>query len=74
VDIWSIGCIFAEVLLGRPLFPGRDAVSQLQVGAQSCVSSACAFCNLVVLALQPKKPPTGLLGQVALHYLPVGID
>ncbi|GLI68752.1 hypothetical protein VaNZ11_013244 [Volvox africanus] len=31
VDMWSIGCIFAEVLLGRPLFPGRDAVSQLQL-------------------------------------------
>ncbi|MEW5302453.1 MAG: hypothetical protein WDW38_002390 [Sanguina aurantia] len=31
VDIWSVGCIFAEVLTGRPLFPGRDAVSQLQL-------------------------------------------
>ena len=31
VDIWSIGCIFAEVLLGRPLFPGKDAVNQLQL-------------------------------------------
>ena len=31
VDIWSLGCIFAETLLGRPLFPGRDAVSQLQL-------------------------------------------
>ncbi|PNH07865.1 Mitogen-activated protein kinase 15 [Tetrabaena socialis] len=31
VDMWSIGCIFAEVLLGKPLFPGRDAVSQLQL-------------------------------------------
>ena len=31
VDIWSIGCIFAETLLGKPLFPGRDAVAQLQL-------------------------------------------
>ncbi|GFH32074.1 mitogen-activated protein kinase, partial [Haematococcus lacustris] len=31
VDIWSVGCIFAEVLLGRPLFRGSDAVSQLQL-------------------------------------------
>eukprot|EP00195_Chlamydomonas_chlamydogama_P001171 CAMPEP_0202920964 /NCGR_PEP_ID=MMETSP1392-20130828/77134_1 /ASSEMBLY_ACC=CAM_ASM_000868 /TAXON_ID=225041 /ORGANISM="Chlamydomonas chlamydogama, Strain SAG 11-48b" /LENGTH=358 /DNA_ID=CAMNT_0049614489 /DNA_START=48 /DNA_END=1124 /DNA_ORIENTATION=+ len=29
VDIWSIGCIFAETVLRQPLFPGRDAVSQL---------------------------------------------
>eukprot|EP00798_Chlamydomonas_sp_ICE-L_P010707 gene10707-12408_t len=31
VDVWSMGCIFAEILLGRPLFPGRDAESQLQL-------------------------------------------
>lgn len=24
VDIWSAGCIFAEMLEGRPLFPGKD--------------------------------------------------
>ncbi len=26
VDVWSIGCIFAEMINGRPLFPG-DFVS-----------------------------------------------
>ncbi|GAA5844363.1 hypothetical protein JCM3766R1_006367, partial [Sporobolomyces carnicolor] len=24
IDIWSVGCIAAEMLSGRPLFPGRD--------------------------------------------------
>lgn len=24
VDIWSVGCIFGELLGGRPLFKGRD--------------------------------------------------
>ncbi|KAJ5306999.1 hypothetical protein N7508_006014, partial [Penicillium antarcticum] len=28
VDIWSVGCILAEMLLGRVLFPGNDHVHQ----------------------------------------------
>ncbi|KXZ43541.1 hypothetical protein GPECTOR_87g403 [Gonium pectorale] len=31
IDVWSIGCIFAEVLLGKPLFPGRNVVHQLEL-------------------------------------------
>jgi len=29
VDIWSIGCIFAEMLKGRALFPGDSEIDQL---------------------------------------------
>ncbi|VAH98497.1 unnamed protein product [Triticum turgidum subsp. durum] len=32
IDIWSIGFIFAEVLTGKPLFPGKNAVHQLDLG------------------------------------------
>jgi serine/threonine protein kinase len=31
IDIWSIGCIFAEILSGRPLFPGKNVVHQLEI-------------------------------------------
>lgn len=31
IDIWSIACIFAEMLARRPLFPGCSRLHQLQV-------------------------------------------
>lgn len=24
IDVWSVGCILAEMLSGKPLFPGKD--------------------------------------------------
>jgi serine/threonine protein kinase len=29
IDIWSAGCVIAEIILGKPLFPGESAVDQL---------------------------------------------
>ncbi|XP_047263553.1 glycogen synthase kinase-3 homolog MsK-3 isoform X2 [Capsicum annuum] len=29
IDIWSVGCVLAELLLGQPLFPGESGVDQL---------------------------------------------
>lgn len=29
VDIWSVGCIFAEIVNRRPLFPGMSEEDQL---------------------------------------------
>ena len=31
VDIWSAACILAEMLQGRPLFPGKDHVNQFSI-------------------------------------------
>jgi len=29
IDIWSVGCVAAELMIGEPLFPGDTGVSQL---------------------------------------------
>ena len=29
IDVWSVGCVAAELLLGSPLFPGESGVDQL---------------------------------------------
>uniref|UniRef100_A0A2K6FTR2 mitogen-activated protein kinase n=1 Tax=Propithecus coquereli TaxID=379532 RepID=A0A2K6FTR2_PROCO len=31
IDIWSVGCIMAELLTGRTLFPGTDHIDQLKL-------------------------------------------
>ncbi|NXX42191.1 MK15 kinase, partial [Tricholaema leucomelas] len=30
IDMWSIGCILGELLLGKPLFPGTSTVNQIE--------------------------------------------
>eukprot|EP00611_Tribonema_gayanum_P002591 TRINITY_DN1193_c0_g1_i4.p1 TRINITY_DN1193_c0_g1~~TRINITY_DN1193_c0_g1_i4.p1 ORF type:complete len:534 (-),score=158.60 TRINITY_DN1193_c0_g1_i4:858-2459(-) len=31
IDVWSVGCIFAELINRLPLFPGEDYINQLQI-------------------------------------------
>ena len=29
IDLWSVGCIFAELMVRRPFFPGDNYIDQL---------------------------------------------
>lgn len=29
IDLWSAGCVLAELLLGKPIFPGKNSIDQL---------------------------------------------
>ncbi|QLQ78395.1 hypothetical protein HG537_0A06420 [Torulaspora globosa] len=66
IDIWSCGCILAELVSGKPLFPGRDYHHQLWLilevtGTPSfedieCIKSTRAKEYIANLPTKPKMP------------------
>ena len=61
IDIWSIGCILAELLLSKPLFPGQDYLDQLKLiltflGTPARVSFITNAKAKKFIAKQPKRP------------------
>lgn len=38
VDVWSVGCLFAELLWKKPLLPGADEIAQLKLIFELCGS------------------------------------
>jgi hypothetical protein len=44
VDIWSVGCIFGEILQRKALFPGSDYMDQLRLIIETLGTAlVCAF-------------------------------
>mmetsp|Transcript_15348 Transcript_15348/g.17373 ORF Transcript_15348/g.17373 Transcript_15348/m.17373 type:complete len:301 (-) Transcript_15348:65-967(-) len=80
VDIWSIGCIFAEMYNGLPLFPGKSEDRQLEViFCKLSPPSPESYPSLVDLpGWSPKYqrvkqvPPT--LEEALKHMEPEGFD
>ncbi|KAL5205570.1 hypothetical protein ABZP36_033779 [Zizania latifolia] len=62
VDLWSAGCILAELLIGKPILPGRTEVEQLHRIFKLCGSPSDKYWKKlklnnasVVRSLQPYK-------------------
>ncbi|CAI5501180.1 unnamed protein product [Closterium sp. Naga37s-1] len=80
IDVWSVGCIFMELLNREPLFPGKDYVEQLRLITKSLGSpdesdieflqSDNARRYIRSLPFYPKQP----LAQRYPHLPPVAID
>lgn len=66
IDVWSVGCILAEMLNNRPLFPGKHYLDQLNlilsvVGSPSqgdlqCIINEKARSYLMSLPQKPRQP------------------
>lgn len=55
VDVWALGCVFAELLNGNPLWPGKSDVDQLYLIRKTLGTL--------------KGPHQRILGWVHLHKL-----
>ena len=64
IDIWSVGCILAEMLSNRPIFPGKYYLDQLQqilgvLGSPTqedlnCILNDKSRCYIQSLPYEPK--------------------
>ncbi|KDR85125.1 hypothetical protein GALMADRAFT_260825 [Galerina marginata CBS 339.88] len=79
IDIWAVGCILAELLSGRPLFPGRDYSHQLDlildvIGTPSldefyAITSRRSRDYIRALPIRKKRPFPALALTEAIDFL-----
>eukprot|EP01064_Diplonema_japonicum_P032644 TRINITY_DN618_c0_g1_i1.p1 TRINITY_DN618_c0_g1~~TRINITY_DN618_c0_g1_i1.p1 ORF type:complete len:744 (+),score=207.96 TRINITY_DN618_c0_g1_i1:37-2268(+) len=71
-DMWSVGCILAELLTGVPLFPGQDQQQQLELILACCSVPA----GPLSIEVREKFPPSLLPPElkVPLHDIDNNIE
>lgn len=67
VDIWAAGCVFAEMLLGKPLFEGQHEIDQLEL----ILDSVC-LTQEEWLKLRPQIPEKTAMAKTENQGSPLG--
>lgn len=68
VDIWSAGCIFAEMLEGKPLFPGKDHVNQFSIITELLGTPPDDVINTIASEnVSPKSRPHFQVARLTCH-------
>ena len=67
VDMWAAGCVFAEMLLGKPLFEGRHEIDQMEL----ILNSVC-LTEEEWTQLKPQIPEKTALGKAQSQGSPLG--
>ena len=65
VDIWSTGCIFAEMLEGKPLFPGKDRKSSSCYSPQVVFLTATDVNQFSIITELLGTPPDDVISTIA---------
>ncbi|KVI00401.1 Protein kinase, ATP binding site-containing protein [Cynara cardunculus var. scolymus] len=67
IDVWSVGCIFMELMDRKPLFPGRDHVHQLRLLMEDIPKTLVGWG--AVLIGTPSEAELGFLNENAKRYI-----
>ncbi|KAE9445753.1 hypothetical protein C3L33_22354, partial [Rhododendron williamsianum] len=74
IDLWSAGCILAELLFGKPIMPGRTEVEQLHKIYKLCGSPSDEYWKKSKLPnatlFKPREPYKRCVSETFKHFPP----
>ncbi|KAF7838498.1 Protein IMPAIRED IN BABA-INDUCED STERILITY 1 [Senna tora] len=78
VDLWSIGCVFAELLVGKPILQGRTEVEQLHKIFKLCGSPPDEYWKKTKLPhatlFKPQQPYNSCLRETFKDLPPTSVN